>query len=165
LANFILKFIKSARSLQELTEKLFSTIFSSPNQKFQYGPEPPTQGHIDGPAATVVLDTIFLMGGYSTYYRSYEQSVFALYPHENKWRKIGNLQHSRYGFNVAHMNGLMYVVGGNSDYDFEYFDISDPGIFNKNTHNLTSQELEVSYPAGNIRPLVRRFHTMVVYKP
>ena len=133
---------------------------------FKFGPEPPTLRQSIGSAATVILDTIFLMGGYSQPMRKFQNDVLALYPHENVWRRIGALQTSRYGFQAAHLNGILFVVGGNSDNGSEVFDIQSSALYKgSRDQNFTSSELEVSHPAGQIRPLIRRFHTMVVYKP
>lgn len=105
------------------------------------------------------------MGGYSQQLRRYQNDVLALYPHESVWRRIGALHHARYGFRTVHLNGIMFVVGGNSDNGSEIFNIESSALYKSSEHNFTSHELEVSHPAGQNRPLIRRFHTMVVYQP
>ena len=63
-------------------------------------------------------------------------------------------------------NGFLFVVGGNADAGSEIFALERDTIYRRDeVANFTSSTIEVSHPAGQIRPLIRRFHTMVAYTP
>ena len=67
---------------------------------------------------------------------------------------------------AARTGFFLFVVGGNADAGSEIFALERDTIYRRDeVANFTSSAIEVSHPAGQIRPLIRRFHTMVAYTP
>ena len=82
-----------------------------------------------GAAATVVFDSIFLMGGYSQFIRDYERDILVLHPHEKFWRKVGELKERRYGFQAVYLSKMLFVLGGHTEKGFEVYKVKPEMFF------------------------------------